>query len=56
MDSMCRLSPHLYAAERLVWQEHNEMLFLNKISWYLGFQGAYKTFPTKTLRSHHLHV
>lgn len=56
MDSMCCLPPHLYAAEQLVWQEHNEMLFLNKISWYLGFQGAYKTFLTKTLRSHHSHV
>ena len=56
MDSMRCLFLHLCSAEQLVWQEHNEMLFLNKISWYLGFQGAYKTYLTKTLCSHRSHV
>lgn len=56
MDSMCCLCLHLCAAEQLVWHEHNEMLFLNKISWYLGFRGAYKTYLTKMLRSHRSHI
>lgn len=34
---------------QLVWQELNEMLYLNTISWYLGFQGVYNAFTTKEL-------
>lgn len=39
------------ALRQLVWQELNEMLYLNKISRYLGFQGVYNAFVTKALHS-----
>lgn len=53
MDYMCCLFSASFVRQsgiqQLVWQELNEMLYLNKISWYLGFQGAYNALITKGL-------
>lgn len=37
--------------QQLAWHERNEMLYLNKISWYLVFRGVYNASMTKTLCS-----
>lgn len=51
VDDMCCLSLRIFVqqdgTQQLVWQEFNEMLYLNKISWYLGFQGVYNASITK---------